>query len=123
MPSSLRDRTRLLSTPADVDAFLDEHKSAAIFKAGLCGKNAETFAHVQAKLEPREDIPLGVIRVVEARSASNHVAELTGVTHESPQVFLFKGGRAVFDRDNWDITAEDIAAALEEHFPAVAAPP
>lgn len=122
MPSSLKDRTRLLSTPEEVDAFLGEHKSAAIFKAGLCRKNAETFAYVQAKLEPREDIPLGVIRVVEARSASNRVAELTGVTHESPQVFLFKEGQAVFDRDNWDITAEDIAAALEEHFPGVSRP-
>jgi bacillithiol system protein YtxJ len=118
---SLRDRTRFLSTPAEVDAFLGEHQSAVLFKAGVCRKNAEAFAHVLAKLEPREDILLGVIRVVEARSASNRVAELTGVTHESPQVFLFKDGRAVFDRDNWDITPEDIEAALLEHFPGVSA--
>ena len=36
-------------------------------------------------------------KVVEARAASNRVAEITGVTHESPQIFLFKDGKAVFE--------------------------
>jgi bacillithiol system protein YtxJ len=44
------------------------------------------------------------------------VAEITGIQHESPQIVLFKDGKAVFDRDNWDITAESIAEALESHF-------
>jgi bacillithiol system protein YtxJ len=113
----LKDRTRFLSTPDEVDAFLKEHESAAIFKAGLCHKNVETFGYVQAELEPREDIPLGVIRVVEARAASNHVARLTHVIHESPQILLFREGKAVFDRDNWDITALEVREALQAHFP------
>jgi bacillithiol system protein YtxJ len=50
--------------------------------------------------------------VVEARPASNHVASLTGITHESPQFILFRGGKAVFDRDNWDITDEAVAEGL-----------
>ena len=116
---SLKERIEFLSTPAQVDGFLARHPNAAIFKAGTCHKTQETFSHVQAHLEPREDLPLGIIRVVEARPASDRVAELTGVTHESPQVFLFKDGKAVFDRDNWDITAEDVGGALQEHFPTV----
>jgi bacillithiol system protein YtxJ len=119
----LKDRTTFLTTPEQVDGFLAQHKRAAIFKAGVCHKTPESFAHVQAQLEPRGDLPLGIIRVVEARSASNRVAEVTGVVHESPQVFLFKDGKAVFDRDNWDITAEDIEAALVEHFPEIPARP
>jgi bacillithiol system protein YtxJ len=117
MTLSLKDRTEFLSTPEQVDRFLGEHKAAAIFKAGACHKTPASFVHVQAKLEPREDLPFGIIRVVEARAASNHLAELTGVTHESPQLFLFKDGKAVFDLDNWDITPEDIEAAFVEHFP------
>jgi bacillithiol system protein YtxJ len=58
--------------------------------------------------------------VVEARMASNRVAEITGIQHESPQLLLFKDGKAVFDRDNWDITAESLAEALEAHFHRVA---
>ena len=32
---------------------------------------------------------------------------------------LFKDGRPVFDRDNWDITGPEVAAALEGQFPRV----
>jgi hypothetical protein len=45
------------------------------------------------------------------------VAEKTGIKHESPQIVLFKDGNAVFDRDNWDITAEALQEALTDHFP------
>jgi bacillithiol system protein YtxJ len=121
MPLSLKDRIEFLTTPEQVDAFLAKHPSSAIFKAGTCHKTQETFSQVEAHLDGRVDLPLGIIRVVEARPASNRVAALTGVTHESPQFFLFKEGKAVFDRDNWDITAEDLGAALQEHFPAVPA--
>ena len=114
---SLKDRIEFLTSPGQVDGFLARHPNAAIFKAGTCHKTQETFGHVQAHLEGREDLPLGIIRVVEARSASNRVAELTGVGHESPQIFLFKDGKAVFDRDKWDITADDVKTALAEHFP------
>jgi len=112
----LKDRIEFLKTPEEVDAFLAKHPASAIFKAGTCHKTNEGFSHIEAKLGPREDLPLGVVRVVEARGASDRVAELTGIRHESPQLILFKDGKAIFDRDNWDITPEDLDVALEEHF-------
>jgi bacillithiol system protein YtxJ len=51
--------------------------------------------------------------VVESRPASNHVASMTGIEHESPQIILFRDGKNVFDRDNWDITAEAMAEGLK----------
>jgi bacillithiol system protein YtxJ len=116
---ALRDRVTFLTTAEQVDEFLTKNPAAAIFKAGTCHKTQETFSHVEAHLEPREDMPLGIIRVVEARPASNRVAERTGITHESPQIILFKEGKPVFDRDNWDITGEAVAEALAEHFARV----
>lgn len=116
----LKDRIHFLSTPEQVDAFVKDNPAAAIYKAGTCHKTNEMFQNVQAQLEPREDVPLGIIRVVEARKASNRVEEITGIRHESPQLVLFKAGTAVYDRDNWDITPESIAEALESHFHRVA---
>ena len=110
---SLKDRISFLTSPAEVDAFLTENPTAAIFKVGNCHKTQETFTHVQEYLGPREDLKLGIIRVIESRSASNHVAALTGIEHESPQIILFKDGRNVFDRDNWDITAEAMAEGMK----------
>ena len=110
---TLESRIRFLSTPAEVDSFLGENPTAAIFKAGTCHKTDEVFHHVERHLAPRQGLPLGVIRVLEARPASNHVATRTGIAHESPQLILFQGGRPVFDRDNWDITDEAVAEGLK----------
>ena len=115
----LKDRITFLTTPEQVDQFLAAHKTAAIFKAGTCHKTPSAFENLQAQLEDREDLPLGIIRVVEARAASNHLEQKTGVRHESPQLLLFRDGKSVFDRDNWDITAEAVAEGLQDHFSRV----
>ena len=109
---ALKDRVTYLKTPEEVDTFLAQNPVAALFKVGMCHKTQETFTHVQARLEGRDDLPLGIIRVIEWRPASNHVASLTGIQHHSPQLILFKDGKAVFDRDNWDITDAAVAEGL-----------
>ena len=115
----LKDRITFLTSPAEVDDFLEENPTAAIFKVGNCHKTQETFIHVQKHLDPREDLKLGIIKVIESRSASNHVAAMTGIEHESPQIILFKDGKNVFDRDNWDITAEAMTEGMKLTAPKV----
>ncbi len=110
----LKDRIVLLSSTDAVEAFLERFPTSVIFKAGTCHKTMQGFGFVQEKLEPREDLMCGVIRVVEARPASNLVEEKTGIKHESPQVILFKDGAPVFDLDNWDITPEALGSGFEQ---------
>ena len=112
----LKDRAFFLTTAGQVDEFLKRNPNSVLFKAGTCHKTQETFQRVQAQLERREDLPLGIIRVVEGRPASNRVVEITGIAHESPQFVLFRDGKAVYEVDNWDITGEAVAEALQEHF-------
>ena len=110
----LRDRIVNLSTPEEVQSFLATHPTSVIFKAGTCHKTMQGFGFLQEKLEPREDLMLGIIKVVEWRSSSNLVEEMTGIRHESPQILLFKDGEAVFDADNWNITPDVLDAGLEK---------
>lgn len=119
---SLKDRVRFLTTAQDVDEFLHGSRDSAVFKAGTCHKTQETFGRVQEHLEVHEDLPLGVIRVVEAREASNRLAQLTGIAHESPQIVLLRDGKAVFERNNWSITGEAVAEALQEFFTPAPSP-
>lgn len=112
----LKDRIVLLNSPEAVEVFFERYPSSVIFKAGTCHKTMQGFGFVQEQLEGREDLMCGVIRVVEARPASNLVAERTGIQHESPQVIVFDAGKPVFAVDNWDITPE----ALTEGFGRVA---
>lgn len=110
----LRDRVYNLSSPEDVEGFLQEHPTSVLFKAGTCHKTMQGFGVLSETLEPREDLMVGLIRVVEAREASNLVAEKTGIVHHSPQVILFKDGQPVFDLDNWDITPERVDEGFKQ---------
>lgn len=105
----LRDRVVNLTTPEAVQEFLQAYPNSVIFKAGTCHKTMQGFGVLQEQLEPREDLMVGIIRVVESRLASNLVAERTGIRHESPQVILFRDGEPVFDLDNWNITPDAVA--------------
>jgi len=108
----LRDRIFNLETPEDVQSFLSENPTSIIFKAGTCHKTMQGFGFLQEQLETRDDLSVGLIRVVQARPASNLIVQQTGITHQSPQVILYRDGEAVFDADNWDITPEVLADGL-----------
>src|SRR5690625_7600700 len=97
-----KDRVINLTTPEEVNKFLEEHPTSVIFKAGTCHKTMQGFGYLQEKLEPREDLYVGLIRVVESRPASNLVTAETGVHPAGPQVLLCRDGNNVFDAADSD---------------------
>lgn len=105
-----------LTTPEEVDQFLKDYPLAAVFKAGTCHKTMQGFGVLETFLQDHE-LPVGFIRVVDWRPASNHVSEMTGIMHHSPQLMIFKGGQVQFEVNNWDITPE----ALEPVFAQIPA--
>ena len=109
-----RDRVVNLGSPEALEQFLDKYPTSVLFKAGTCHKTMQGFGFLQEKLEPRDDLMVGIIRVVEARATSNLVSEMTGIRHESPQVIVFKDGEAVYDLDNWDINPQTLDAGFEQ---------
>lgn len=106
-----------LTTPEEVDQFLKDYPLAAVFKAGTCHKTMQGFGVLESFLQKHE-LPVGFIRVVDWRPASNHVAELTGITHHSPQFILFKDGQAQFEVNNWDITPQALGPVFAAQVPA-----
>ena len=105
-----------LTSPEEVDTFLAQYPQAAVFKAGTCHKTMQGFGVLETFLA-KHDLPVGFIRVVDWRPASNRVAELTGILHQSPQFILFDQGQPVFDVDNWDITPEELGPVFEAKVP------
>ena len=106
-----------LTTPEEVDAFLAEYPQAAVFKAGTCHKTMQGFGVLETFLQ-RHELPVGFIRVVDWRPASNRVTERTGITHHSPQFILFQNGEPQFEVNNWDITPEALAPVFTAQVPA-----
>lgn len=108
-----------ITTPEEADAFIDSKPITAIFKAGTCHKTMQGWGNVEHMLRVRPEIPVGIIKVVEHRLASNRVAERTGIVHHSPQIILFRKGQPLFELNNWDITLENLEALFQQYLPDV----
>jgi len=96
-----------------LDRFLAEPNGspAVIFKhSNSCGISAR--AHAQMS---RLERPVGLVIVQKARDVSSEIAARTGVEHETPQVFILRGGEVLWTASHGQIRAEAVEAALAEN--------
>ena len=53
-----------------------------------------------------------LVHVIEERPYSNHIAETSGVTHQSPQVLVFKSGECLYNASHDGILDDPILSFL-----------
>jgi bacillithiol system protein YtxJ len=58
---------------------------------------------------------VALVVVQTARPVSDEIARRTGVSHASPQAFVLRGGKAVWDASHFDITVEAVESAVNEN--------
>ncbi|MDQ3907829.1 MAG: bacillithiol system redox-active protein YtxJ [Acidobacteriota bacterium] len=58
---------------------------------------------------------VALVVVQHARDVSSEIARRTGVRHESPQAFVLRDGKSVWDASHFDITAEAVESAVTEN--------
>lgn len=58
------------------------------------------------------DIPIVEINVLSSRELSDFIAESTQITHESPQLILFKNGKVIYHASHSGIDIEEIKERL-----------
>lgn len=108
----------LLATTEAVDQELAAAAGRVlVFKHSLtCPISAGAFREFQRFLAggAPEGTKVRLIEVQNARSASNRVAEVTGVRHESPQALLIEDGTVRWHRSHGQITAQSLAAAVHQ---------
>lgn len=114
---SLRERVFPLCTPGQVDAFLELHPLAAVFKASTSDKTLQAMEHLQKYLSDRPDLAVGIIRIPEDRPASDHLEARSGIKHQSPQFIVFWEGRPLFDLDNQRINPDLLEPLLLQLLP------
>ena len=68
-----------------------------------------------ARYESPEDAPaLTMVKVIESRSLSNHIAERYGIWHESPQLLFIMDGKAIADASHFEVRGETIEGWLTQ---------
>lgn len=84
--------------------------------SSTCGISDRAYSEFRRYLEsPGSSAVANFLIVVQrAREASDRLAVLTGVAHESPQAILVSGGRAVWHDSHLALKRDRLLGALEE---------
>ncbi len=61
------------------------------------------------------DIPKYFVKVQDSRPVSNEIESDLGVRHASPQLFLLKDGKALWQATHYAISKSNIHKALEDY--------
>lgn len=96
---------------------ISDKKPVLLFKQSTtCPISADAFNQFQTFLKNnKEDIAPYFVKVRETREVSNQVAEDLDTEHESPQIFLVKNKKTVWNASHGKITVDTITKALKDN--------
>jgi bacillithiol system protein YtxJ len=102
-----------LASEADVESLVSSPGPAWLLKhSNACSVSGAAYDEVERFLGENPEHKAGVVVVQSHRPLSNHISQRLKFVHQSPQLFLLKGGRVLWSATHWSITAEAMAAAL-----------
>ncbi len=94
-----------------LDSLLDnsQQRPVVVFKHSLaCPISAAAYREMQ-----KLDGEVVLVEVQNARQVSRELADRTGIRHESPQVIVFRNGKAVWNASHYEVKAYAVTKALE----------
>jgi bacillithiol system protein YtxJ len=106
--ASTEELERLLAQPGPLWVF--KHSQT-------CGISQEAHAQVDGYAEAHPDQPVLMVTVQGQRPLSNWISTRFATTHQSPQLFLVRGGRPVWNASHWQITRAAMEAAIARPAP------
>jgi|SRR5579863_588856 len=84
-----------------------------IFKhSPTCPTSLYAHREVSRFYESQPDAPIYLVSVRRQRDIARHVAQCTGIRHESPQVVILRNGGVLAAASHEEITAEWLASAV-----------
>lgn len=111
-PPTIPAMTQTLVDQAGVEALLALQQPAWLLKhSNACPISFAALDAFNAYLGAHADEPAGLLVIQEQRPLSNWVATRLSRVHQSPQLFLLAGGKAVWMATHWGITVEAMTAA------------
>lgn len=103
-----------LTSIAQFQSLVDNRSDFAVFKHSTrCSISSMAKSRLERNwLLPDDTLPVYYLDVLNYRFLSNHIAEQTGVKHESPQMIVWKEGAIVYHASHSAISADALAEAI-----------
>lgn len=89
---------------------------AIIFKHSTrCPASAAAHHEMEQFLAKHPGLPIYLVDVIEWRNASDHIADATGIQHESPQAIILKEGTVAWHGSHSSITLDALENNVSQH--------
>ncbi|MGD6967887.1 bacillithiol system redox-active protein YtxJ [Rossellomorea vietnamensis] len=100
-----------IDTIEEFNQLVEEKDKFFFMKHSLtCPVSGSAFDEYQKFANDTDEQEAYYLAVQDSRDLSNHIAETFGIKHESPQAFLFKNGKPVWNQSHWKITSKELAS-------------
>ena len=103
-------------TPQDFNQLLENSKTRTIllFKhSTACGISRGAWERFQSFAADETEVEYWQVLVREDKALSDHIAAVTRIRHESPQVILFHEGKAIWKCSHHHITSHNLKRQLD----------
>ncbi len=114
--ASVFDAWRVVDSEEQLDELIKashKHPVAILKHSVTCGISRMAMNGLQRDWDLTEDdLHFYYLDLLSYRPVSNAIAERSGVRHESPQVIIFKAGKAIYDASHGAISVSGIRQAL-----------
>ena len=92
---------------------MNSNTNTFVFKHSTrCSFSASIYQKVN-KFSEESGVKINLVLVIEDRPLSNKIEEITGVRHESPQMFIVKNGNVVDTASHTRINASYLNSFIE----------
>ena len=102
-----------LDTTKDLDGVLQAPLAVLLKYSTTCPISANARREITQLAARHPDQAIYGVDVHRANEVSRAVAERLGIQHESPQLFILRGGEMVYSATHWDISAQEVERELE----------
>ncbi len=101
-----------IETIEQLQTFMADNPDSVILKHSTSCPISANARQEFSSFAQNSPVSVAIVLVIEARDVSNHLAELTGVEHKSPQALFFRDGECYKNFSHYEITQDNIQAAL-----------
>ena len=109
----MMEQMRWIKEEQDVDRLFKADLALLYKHSPTCGMCRAALHEVEAFMSAHPEADVYAVDVLAQRDLSQGVATRTGITHESPQIIIFRGGSSVWSDSHYGVTAAAIATRFE----------
>ena len=106
---------RELTSTEHFDSLAGQSLSIIFKHSPTCATSLYAHREVARFCEDQPETPVYLVSVRRQRDIAQHVAQRTGVRHESPQIVILRNGGVLASASHGQITAEWLASTVAAH--------